>query len=155
MRGSTDFNDACDRFASADDSVESVRPRRQRIQNLPRSALTWIGLLGVLWIGVGDFITGADIAFTLFYLGPIGFAVWFVGRPTGLLLCILSACTWLLTDVFTRTVSLSVGIHFWNFGAQLGVFMGFAFVLGELKKRLEVERLLARTDDLTNICNRR
>jgi hypothetical protein len=39
-----------------------------------------IAIVGVLLLGGIDFVSGYEISFSIFYLGPIMFAGWFVGR---------------------------------------------------------------------------
>ena len=112
-----------------------------------------IGLM--LCVAVGDDLTGADVSFTLLYLGPIGFATWFVSFPAGVFLSILSAFASFGVDLATRAVPLAAPILAWNLAVQLGTFLALVVLIGALKGRLEDEQRLARTDPLTLVSNRR
>jgi diguanylate cyclase (GGDEF)-like protein len=125
------------------------------------------GLLGasaaiVLCVGVVDYVTGREVTLILFYLGPIGFATWYAGLQGGVSLAILSAAASTGADAFHdwREVPLdhstrSAAILAWNCTVQLGTFVSLVLVLSALRTRLEGEELLARTDALTQIPNRR
>jgi len=120
----------------------------------PTGALT-IALGLMLCVAVGDDLTGADVSFTLLYLGPIGFATWFVSLPAGTFLSILSAIASFAVDLATRAVPLAGAVLAWNLAVQLGTFLSLVVLLAALKNRLEGEQQLARTDPLTLVSNRR
>jgi diguanylate cyclase (GGDEF)-like protein len=109
----------------------------------------------VAFVAIGDDLTGAEVAFTLLYLGPIGFATWFVGLAPGVLLSVVSAFASFLVDLSTRRTPLPHGVLAWNLAVQLGVFLALVILLAALKARLEGEQQLARTDPLTQVANRR
>ncbi len=130
----------------------------------PASALSpvaWIaGTLGmILCVGVADFLTGTDYGLTLFYLAPIGFGTWFVSLRGGIFLAAASAAVSVAADAFHRLhaglAELPVSVLAWNGLMQLGTSSALVLVLGALRTRLEGEELLARTDSLTHIANRR
>ena len=120
----------------------------------PTGALA-IALGLMLCVAVGDELTGADVSFTLLYLGPIGFATWFVSLSAGVLLSILSAIASFGVDLAARSVPLPGPILAWNLAVQLGTFLALVVLLAALKDRLESEGQLARTDPLTLVSNRR
>ncbi len=109
----------------------------------------------MMCVVVGDQATGPDVSFTLLYLGPIGFATWFVSLPAGVALSTASALASLGVEVATRKIPLARAVLAWNFGVQLGVFLAAVALLAALKRRLEAEHQLARTDPLTGLSNRR
>jgi signal transduction histidine kinase len=90
---------------------------------------------------IGDFVTTAEVAFTLVYLIPIGIAVWWRDLREGLLIGALCTLSFLGTELAeAKLVSASyVAILAWNLVGQIGVFLAFAIVLDKLKKRLDVE----------------
>jgi diguanylate cyclase (GGDEF)-like protein len=112
-------------------------------------------VLLVLLIGVIDYQTGYELAFSLFYLVPICLATWVSGRDMGLLLSILGACVWYLADVLSGHVYSSSLIYLWNTGIRLGFFAVVTFTLAALRESLEHERNLSRTDPLTDAANSR
>jgi diguanylate cyclase (GGDEF)-like protein len=115
----------------------------------------------VLCVGVADFLTGREVALILFYLAPIGFATWYVGLRGGVALAVLSAAVSTGADTLLELQDPSEGgalplaVVAWNCAIQLGTFVSLVLVLSALRSRLEGEELLARTDALTHIPNRR
>jgi signal transduction histidine kinase len=101
--------------------------------------------LGVsLLIGIGDFITGVDVAFTLLYVFPIALGTWFRDRRFGWILAVLCAGLSAAAEVGWR-----LGHHghfhpfwlFWNHGGSLGIFVLCVEVLDRLRAYVESERV--------------
>jgi diguanylate cyclase (GGDEF)-like protein len=112
----------------------------------------------VLCVGVGDYLTGREVTLILFYLAPIGFATWYVGLRGGIALAILSALVSVGANSLGPAGELeqaSMVVVVWNGLVQLGTFLSLVLLLSALRSRLEGEELLARTDPLTHIANRR
>ena len=109
----------------------------------------------VLCVAFGDDLTGPEVSFTVLYLGPIGFATWFAGLGAGAALSVVAALAASVSDVLSRSVPLAHAVQVWNLSVQLSVFLALAFLLHALRTRLEAEQLLARTDPLTLLSNRR
>jgi len=121
-----------------------------------KSHTFWVitGLIGVALVGAADYLTGREIAFSLFYLIPIVLVTWYAGRKFGLIISLASAVAWFGADTLAGQVYLSSVIPFWNAAVRLSFFFVVAFLLSALKG-LEQERLAARLDDLTGAANRR
>lgn len=110
-----------------------------------------LGLAGVVWLG--DFATGADVAFTLFYLAPIGLAVWCIGAPAGISLSVLAALG--CFAIRAGAARMSSGALTWNTLGELGTFVVFSLTLDALRRRLDAQTELALSDPLTGLGNRR
>ena len=109
----------------------------------------------VLLIGVLDYVTGAQVSVAPLYLVPIAVATWFVGFRTGLIFCGLAAVVrlqdlWLITHRFSHPL-----IPYWNGIVELGFFIVVALILSRLRSTTERWAILARTDPLTGLLNRR
>jgi diguanylate cyclase (GGDEF)-like protein len=115
-----------------------------------------LGLAAALVIlaGIGDAISGNDVAFTLIYLAPVALATWRAGRTSGLLVAAAAA---LSSFVVNRghVSPLHPAVQVWNLATELGVFASTAALLGSLKNQLERESERALTDPLTGLKNRR
>src|SRR5262249_16584205 len=62
---------------------------------------SWVLIVGVLMvtvIGELTWITGPDISLSLFYILPITFVTWRIGRTAGFALSVLSVCVWVISD---------------------------------------------------------
>jgi diguanylate cyclase (GGDEF)-like protein len=121
-----------------------------------RSLLFWTitGLIGVIVVGVADTLTGAEFAFSLFYLLPIVLVTWFSGRNLGLVMSVVSAVTWFAADALAGQVYSQPLFRFWNAFVRLGFFVIVTYLLPVLKA-LEHEKETARIDELTGAANRR
>jgi diguanylate cyclase (GGDEF)-like protein len=122
-----------------------------------RSRIFWIAIGCALIAGVGllDYLTGEEIALSLFYLIPIALLTWMAGRRLGIAASIVSAVVWVGTDVATAESSLPISIYAWNTLIVLSFFIIVVLLLAALKKALEHERELAHTDYLTGAVNPR
>lgn len=141
------------RIARQSDAFSEEAPRLRSGVSGP--AALAISLALVVCVALGDDVTGPEVSFTVLYLGPIGFATWFAGLGAGAALSVIAALGATVSDVVSRSVPLAHAIQIWNLSVQLSVFLALAFLLHALKTRLEAEQLLARTDPLTLLANRR
>ena len=112
--------------------------------------------IGLLLLGVVadiDYVTSTRyvLEFSPFYVVPVAFFAWFVGRRaavgTGL------ACAGI--GLATRLGSIPRLSAYWDAVVWFGLYLAAILVLSELKKLYERERNLSRLDALTHIANRR
>jgi len=112
--------------------------------------------LGIaILLGALDYWTGFEISFSFFYLLPISLAAWVGGRKSGYIASIFSALVWLYANMQAGEVYSSPLVLYWNALTRLGFFMVVTILLAEMRKLLDHERWLARTDLLTGAFNRR
>jgi diguanylate cyclase (GGDEF)-like protein len=141
--------------AQDDDAAGAMAPAADS------SALTRLGVVlisvGLIFcIGVGDVLTGPEVNFTLLYLAPIAFGAWLGSTRWGFSLSALSAVVSSGADLYARHGNpVPFGVVAWNLMVQLGVFVALVLLLTGLRDRLELEQLMARTDPLTGLPNRR
>jgi diguanylate cyclase (GGDEF)-like protein len=113
----------------------------------------------VVCVGIADFVTGTEVELILFYLAPIGFGTWFVSVAAGAALSVASVAVSVASDALHRIhageAGIPLGLLGWNGAVELGTALSLVLVLAALRERLEGEELLARTDALTRIANRR
>jgi hypothetical protein len=97
-----------------------------------------VGLVGVL-----DYLTGPVFSSLLFYLVPVIFVIWSVGRSAGFWVSVTSALTWVLTDMISSPSHPNVIIPLWNRAEKLGIFFIVVYILLRLarkEKALKFER---------------
>ena len=109
----------------------------------------------VVLVGIGDYASGPEIAFSFFYVAPVLLAAWTVGRPVGIFFALLSSFSYALTDILSRDGSSDSWIPFWNFGVRTGTFLTIAMLASMLNRALQHERELARVDPMTGVANSR
>jgi diguanylate cyclase (GGDEF)-like protein len=122
-----------------------------------RSKPFWIivgfALMGVL--GILDFLTGYELSFSLFYLIPVSLITWFTSRRLGILASLASAFIWFIADVAAGSSYSHPFIYVWNTLIRFSFFIITVLLLSTLRRTLETERELARTDYLTGAVNSR
>jgi len=151
-----------------DGANEAAPPRVMALAATPRVdemalrfpagfVLAALGL--IVCVGVADYLTGTDTSVILFYLAPIGFGTWYVSLRGGVFLALAAAAVSISADALHRAGTgegdLPIALLGWNGVVQVGTSIALVLVLAALRARLEGEELLARTDALTQIANRR
>jgi len=112
--------------------------------------------VGIVFIlGIIDYVTGFELSFSFFYLIPVTMVAWAVGRNTGLAFSVLSASTWLISNILSGQNFSNGFIGVWNTMLRFGFYSVVTILISELRHALEEERLLANTDPLTGALNRR
>lgn len=121
-----------------------------------KALLVSILLVSVVLVGLADYATGAELAFSIFYLFPIGIAAWYVGWRAGIFISIGSAFCWYVADVLARIDPYAYPlIPAWNAGVRLITFLTITILLHEIHEILLRESLHARVDYLTKAANAR
>jgi len=116
-----------------------------------RSPAYWAALGSALLavVGVLDYLTGYEFAFSLFYLLPIGIIAWFAGRWYGIPAAVIGTLVWALADLAAGQQYSHPAILAWNVGIRFGLFLVAALLISALKDAVERARQLSRTDFLT------
>lgn len=114
-----------------------------------------IAILLVLVVGLIDYLTGFEIAFSIFYLAPVTVGGWFLSRRWGILISLLSALAWLMADWAGGQRYSSAIIPFWNAFVRLGFFLVVTFILSALRKSFDQLHELSMDDYLTGLSNAR
>lgn len=119
------------------------------------SVLVLLGLVLLLAVAVADSAAAPGFETSIFYLIPVSFFAWFIGRQTGLITSVFSAATTLGLHLSERSHVIRSAIIYWNALAWFGVYVFFVVIIAELRNLYEQERRSSRTDSLTRIANRR
>jgi diguanylate cyclase (GGDEF)-like protein len=120
----------------------------------PRLWLLIIGLLSV--IGIADYFTGTDISMSFFFLAPIAIAAWYITRSAAMGVSIASAAIWFVVNgPALPAQEFSLVMLLWNTDVRLGFFVVVAVLLSLLRRAIDHEKALARTDYLTGVKNDR
>ena len=120
-----------------------------------RLLLAWVSVGAVPLLGLVDYVTGYDLSLSLFYLGPIFVASWYVGRRTGVAVAVVSALVWIAADVASGHVVSSPILYVWNTLIRFGFFLTVTTLLTRLRAAYLVEQDMARTDRMTGAANLR
>ncbi len=135
-----------------------MQPIRLLDQHLAQRGSAEIFLLAacsVLLVGGLDYLTGYEVAMSLFYLGPVAVAAWYGRRWTGIAIAILSSISWSLADIAAGNVYSHPAIPVWNTLVRLGIFLIMGVLLNAFRENLRIQQYLAQTDVLTGLYGRR
>jgi signal transduction histidine kinase len=96
------------------------------------SLFLW-GLTGIFLVGFGDYITGQEIDFTIFYLLPISLTAWFASRNVAVMMCLISAVVEFWANAAAGRTYSHVLISFCNSAVSFWFFLLYVVVLSMLK----------------------
>ncbi len=119
---------------------------REYVRRLSKPFLITAGLILVLLVGVADYVTGAELSISIFYLIPISLSVFFVNRRVGVFLSVFSSAVGLTTDLMVGHPYSHRIIVYWNNATQMGFFLIIVFILSALK--VEYEKTVKLNADL-------
>lgn len=126
-----------------------------RLESWNKSATIFWGFILIGIIGVFDFLTGYEYAFSVFYVFPISMITWGAGQKSGYFACFVSAIVWFVADVSTGRPYSNPFIPYWNSLIRFSFFIIITALLSALKVTLEHEKELSNTDFLTGASNSR
>jgi signal transduction histidine kinase len=129
-----------------------VLPARK--QKKAANVLIGFGLLAV--VGYLDFITGYQLTFSAFYLGPILFVLRRVGRGFAFAMAVLAVVVWLVGDAAAGERYRDYLTPLWNFGIRLAVFILVVVLFSardELRELVEqrTEKLRQQIEERTRL----
>jgi diguanylate cyclase (GGDEF)-like protein len=107
-----------------------------------------------LVIATLDYLTGAEYAWSIFYVAPILLATWFVSWRAGGAWALVSALIWVALDSLGRDYSSAL-VPAWNTVVRVAFFAMFVALVEGAKRGLARERTLSYTDSLTGVANGR
>lgn len=124
------------------------------IERQQKPVLLVLGLLAIALVGFADFFA-AGVSLLPFYLLPVAFITWYVGRGPGLLSGLAGSIVWTFRYAATEPADWSLFAPYWNISTRIGVFVAVSLVLAAMKRALDKEKELARTDPVTRAANSR
>jgi diguanylate cyclase (GGDEF)-like protein len=126
----------------------------ERLAALTKPLILISGLVMLAMLGLIDYVTGPDLSFIVFYLVPILLVGWFVGSGAGVLMSVAGGMAWFFADILSRSTSYAHPvIPYWNVTVKVAFFLVVNTLVLQLKKSLEREKELARSDRLTGVTN--
>jgi signal transduction histidine kinase len=101
-------------------------------------------------LGVLDYASGAEVSFSIFYLGPVALAAWRCGLRFSVFICILAAVCWYSADQAAGAVYSNQLIPAWNAFMRFCIFLLTAVLLSRVRRSSEeLQSILdERTADL-------
>lgn len=123
--------------------------------NLPRSFVIALGLLLFVAVGSIDYLTGPNFSLSVLYLIPVLFVSWYAGKLSGILISFTGAFVWLVAGLLGKKYHEHPVELYWDDIMELVFFLVVSILITALKNSLQREKLMAKTDYLTEVPNRR
>jgi diguanylate cyclase (GGDEF)-like protein len=111
-------------------------------------------MLLVLGISILDWVTGPELAFSVFYTLPISFAAYTLGNRWGLVVAAFAAVAWFAIDVQDH-VYTHPAFYLWNTVVRGSFFVAIAMLVARNRALMVRARQLALADGLTGAANSR
>jgi diguanylate cyclase (GGDEF)-like protein len=123
------------------------------LDNQPKGILFLAGLLLLALVAAGDYLAHSKypVEFSPFYLVPVSFFTWFLGKRSGITVSAVSLCAGFLI----RLRLLPRAVAYWDTLVWFALYLSSVWMISQLRRLYEHERHLARIDPLTMIENRR
>lgn len=132
-----------------------LRSRARPLSRNQRYVRVAIAVAAIPIIAYVHYLTGVhSIEFHPFFLLPVIAATWYGSAVAGIVAALLSAAAWFAVD-WVLTGAAALGLLFLNELVRLSVLLIVAFLAARWKAALERETVLAQTDPLTGLPNRR
>ena len=109
-----------------------------------------LGFARVALVAFFDYVTGQNLSFSIFYLLPIAFFTWYIGKNSGIVVAMLSTLIWIFMEEQARAGTF---ISWWNSAVRFSFYLITLLMLASLKENLTREKTLARIDFVTGIAN--
>jgi diguanylate cyclase (GGDEF)-like protein len=127
----------------------------QRISEAARWVQFLLAMFLLLLCALVDYCSGGEISFSITYLAPTAFAVWYAGAAPGFITALMSALLWYGVDRVSDPIYKHPMISVWNTLVLLGFFFIVAGLLLQIRNLLGQMRELAENDNLTGLANTR
>ncbi len=123
------------------------------LDSKPKSVLLALGALLLALVVVSDYLTHTNyvLEFSPFYLVPVSFFSWFIGKRAGIALAITSV----VFGFLIRLSTLPRAIASWDALVWLALYVSSCLVIAQLRRLYMHERYVSRIDPLTRVENRR
>ena len=129
-------------------AVETLKrqamPLAEALGKRPKSHIVMGSLLLAAFLGLTDYLLGAEISLGVFYAVPVVVTAWFVGPRSAFAVGVLSISFWLLAD-YTAGVHFSRSwIPFLNGAYRLGFYVFLIIILTQFRHLQENLEALAQ-----------
>lgn len=124
----------------------------ERMAKKSWTAAAALGLGMVLLLGLVDYLTGYEFRIDLFYLVPISFTAWYIGRMTSYWFALITIAVSTLSDALSGKVYTALGLELWNTLIRFGFYLVVAALLSSLRRTIrELQNALREVKELRGI----
>ena len=115
-----------------------------------KTIVNLVSLILLIIIGLIDYYTGFEIAFSIFYLIPIFYVTILNGKTNGIIFAVIAAVVWYIVDTSQLQNYSTEAVTFWNALVRFGFFLLVAYLIAVIKEHRENLEIIIeeRTSDL-------
>jgi len=124
------------------------------LEGKTKTYLLMAGYALVFLLAFIDYLTG-ELSFILFYLIPVFLVAWFVGKRSGLFICMSCSIASFIDKLLEHPASSPQFLHSWDFIIETSYLFMLGLMFSTLREKHDQEKKLARIDPLTRALNRR
>ena len=137
--------------------VSGVRRRSLDLSFLgERPVLLWtLGVLAIVVIGVFDYASGTELRIYPLYFGPVALLAWHAGIRGAIAASLVSMVAWTGSNMLAGMRFSNDVIWVANAALHGSAFLFVGYLLARLRRSLERQMQLSRTDPLTRLRNSR
>jgi diguanylate cyclase (GGDEF)-like protein len=114
-----------------------------------------VGVVSVILLGILDYLTGEEFAFSQFYLLPIILVTWATDIRVGFLLSLVSSLTLMGAEILGGQLYSDPIMYIVNTFVRVSFYFIYAYLIESLKISRKKVQWAARTDFVTGVFNRR
>jgi diguanylate cyclase (GGDEF)-like protein len=118
-----------------------------------RNVVASISIAAILLLGLTDYRSGPEVAFSVFYLLPLSLIALQAGLRLGICACLVAAATWAVADIAAGQHYSARWIYVWNTSSRLFVFVIVVTLFHHVRRSLTLQEELASRDSLTGVFN--
>lgn len=135
---------------------DPMRRMTNRVDEASPRITVATAVLLVATLGLVDYATGPEMAFSIFYLLPVSLVGWKCGSSWHAMgVAGAAAAVWLLADLVAGQHYAHEWVAMWNSATRFAVFVIVVRLLANLRHALEAQTKLAMLDPLTDVLNGR
>jgi len=128
---------------------------KDHLSNLSKPLVITLGVIILGMVGIIDYLTGPNFSLSILYLIPVLLVSWYAGRLPGIAISFACALIWLTASLLGKNYYEYPVVLYWNDLMELAFFLTVTILITALKSSLQREMVLAKTDYLTRLPNRR
>jgi diguanylate cyclase (GGDEF)-like protein len=114
-----------------------------------------VGVASVILLGILDYLTGDEFAFSQFYLLPIILVTWAADIRVGFFLSLISSLTLMSAEILGGQLYSDPIMYVVNTFVRVSFYFIYAYLIENLKISRKKVQWAARTDFVTGVFNRR